>query len=39
VYTTIRRGKLLSFDFSGNSAEEVNKMAETMKSLSFTGPN
>jgi len=39
LYTTVRRGKLLSFDFSGNSAEEVNKMAETMKSLSFTGPN
>jgi hypothetical protein len=39
VYTTVRRGKLLSFDFSGNSVEQVNKMAETMKSLSFSGPN
>ena len=39
VYTTIRRGRLISFAFSGNSPEQVDKMVETMKSLSFTGPN
>ena len=36
VYTTVRDGDLLSFDFSGNSADQVAKMTDTMKSLSFS---
>jgi hypothetical protein len=39
VYTTIRRGKLLTFAFSGNSAENVNRIADSLKSLAFSGPN
>lgn len=39
VYTTVRRGWLVSFAFSGNSEEQVNKEAETMKSLSVSGPD
>jgi len=39
VYGTVRRGKLLSFAFAANATEPVDKMAETMKSLSFSGPN
>jgi hypothetical protein len=39
VYTTIRKGKLLAFAFSGNSSDVVSKNADSMKSLSFSGPN
>ena len=35
VYSTVRRGKLLAFAFSGNSAEIVAKDADSLKSLSF----
>lgn len=39
VYSTVRRGQILSFAFSGNSAEAVSKDAESMKSLTFSGSN
>lgn len=39
VYTTVRRGKLLTFAFSGNSADVVNEIAASMKSLAFSSPN
>jgi hypothetical protein len=39
VYTTIRREKLLTFAFTGNSADDVNKIADSMKSLTFSGQN
>jgi hypothetical protein len=39
VYTTIRRGRLLAFAFSGNSPDVISKNADSMKSLSFSSPN
>ena len=39
VYTTIRSGKLLTFAFTGNSADNVSKIADSMKSLAFSGLN
>ncbi|MFZ0310833.1 MAG: hypothetical protein WAL89_21865 [Candidatus Sulfotelmatobacter sp.] len=33
VWTTIRRGKLLSFAFVANSAEQLKALAETMKTV------
>ena len=36
VYSTVCGDQLVSFAFSGNSAEEVTKEAETMKSLTFS---
>lgn len=35
VWTTIRKGKLLSFAFSANSPERLKTLAESMKSLQF----
>jgi hypothetical protein len=33
VYTTVRNGQLLSFAFSANSSDVLNKMADSMKTL------
>lgn len=33
VYTTVRNGQLLSFAFSANSIDVLNKMAESMKTI------
>jgi hypothetical protein len=35
VWTTIRKGKLLSFAFAANSPQNLNSLAQTMKSLQF----
>ena len=35
VWTTVRKGKLLSFAFSANSPEQLKALAESMKSLQF----
>jgi hypothetical protein len=35
VWTTVRKGKLLSFAFVANSPEKLMKLAETMKSVEF----
>jgi hypothetical protein len=35
VWTTIRKGKLLSFAFVANSPEQLTKLAESMKSVQF----
>lgn len=35
VWTTIRKGSLLSFVFAGNSPEQIKAITETMKSLQF----
>jgi hypothetical protein len=35
VWTTIRKGKLLSFAFAANSPEQLQKLTESMKSLEF----
>lgn len=35
VFTTIRKGKLLSFAFAANSPEQLQKLTESMKSLEF----
>jgi hypothetical protein len=35
VWTTVRKGKLLSFAFSANSPEQLKVLAESMKSLQF----
>jgi hypothetical protein len=35
IYTTIRRGKILSFAFSANSKEQLKEFTESMKSLLF----
>jgi len=33
VYTTVRNGKMLSFAFSANSSEVLNKIADSMKTF------
>ncbi len=35
VWTTVRRGRLLSFAFVANSPEQLKKLAESMKSVRF----
>jgi hypothetical protein len=35
IWTTIRKGKLLSFAFVANSPEQLTKLAESMKSVQF----
>jgi hypothetical protein len=35
IWTTIRKGKLLSFAFVANSPEQLTKLTETMKSVQF----
>lgn len=35
VWTTIRRGKLLSFAFAANSPEQLQKLTESMKTVQF----
>ncbi|MFZ0320988.1 MAG: hypothetical protein WAL56_17810 [Candidatus Sulfotelmatobacter sp.] len=35
VWTTIRKGKLLSFAFVANSPEQLKALAETMKTVQF----
>ena len=35
VWTTVRKGKLLSFAFVANSPEQLETLTETMKSLQF----
>jgi hypothetical protein len=35
VWTTVRKGKLLSFAFSANSPKQLKMLAESMKSLQF----
>lgn len=35
VFTTIRKGKLLSFAFAANSPEQLKALTETMKSVQF----
>lgn len=35
VWTTIRKGKLLSFAFAANSPEQLKRLTETMKTLEF----
>jgi len=35
VFTTIRKGKLLSFAFVANSSEQLKKLTESMKSVQF----
>jgi hypothetical protein len=35
IWTTIRRGKLLSFAFVANSPQQLTKLAESMKSVVF----
>ncbi|PYV68501.1 MAG: hypothetical protein DMG96_36215 [Acidobacteria bacterium] len=35
VWTTVRKGKLLSFAFVANSPEQLKRLTETMKSLQF----
>lgn len=35
VFTTVRRGKLLSFAFAANSPEQLKALAETMKTVQF----
>jgi hypothetical protein len=35
VWTTVRRGQLLSFAFVGNSPEQLKKLTETMKTVQF----
>jgi hypothetical protein len=35
VWTTIRRGRLLSFVFAANSSDELKALTETMKTLQF----
>jgi hypothetical protein len=35
IWTTIRKDKLLSFVFTGNSPEQLMKLAESMKSIQF----
>jgi hypothetical protein len=35
VWTTVRKGKLISFAFSANSPEKLAMLAESMKSLQF----
>ncbi len=35
IYTTVRRGELLSFAFSANSADQLQKATESMKNLLF----
>ncbi len=35
VFTTIRKGKLLSFAFAANSPERLKELTETMKSVQF----
>jgi hypothetical protein len=35
VWTTVRKGKLLSFAFVANSPDQLNALAQTMKTLQF----
>jgi len=35
VWTTIRRGELLSFAFAANSSEQLKAVAESIRSLRF----
>ena len=35
VWTTVRRGKLLSFAFAANSPDQLKALAESMKSIEF----
>jgi hypothetical protein len=35
IWTTIRKGKLLSFAFVANSPEQLKALAESMKSVHF----
>ena len=35
VFTTVRKGKLLSFAFAANSAERLEELTESMKTLQF----
>jgi hypothetical protein len=35
IWTTIRKGKLLSFAFVANSTEQLKKLTESMKSVQF----
>ena len=35
VWTTIRKGKLLSFAFAANSSDHLKRLTETMKTLEF----
>lgn len=35
VWTTVRKGKLLSFAFAANSPEQLEKLTESMKTLEF----
>jgi hypothetical protein len=35
VWTTVRKGELLSFAFAANSPEQLTKLAESMKSVQF----
>jgi hypothetical protein len=36
VWTTVRKGKLLSFAFAANSPEQLKALAETMKTVQFS---
>ncbi|MGA8430545.1 MAG: hypothetical protein WB729_12050 [Candidatus Sulfotelmatobacter sp.] len=35
VWTTVRKGKLLSFAFAANSPDRLKELAETMKTVEF----
>jgi hypothetical protein len=35
VWTTVRKGKLLSFAFAANSPEQLNRLTRSMKTLEF----
>jgi hypothetical protein len=35
VWTTIRKGQLLSFLFAANSPDQLKSLAESMKSIQF----